>query len=128
VIEYDYDNNNQKRPFDQTATFCKISKEYSTYHAAFLGHEWSSDVAFYLKDSKVFFVLMKSGAEATYDEYRIYYDINKNVIKILNTSNGGDANIPFETVKPKEIKDKAEKKRIMDDVNSSFKKVLKMTK
>jgi hypothetical protein len=128
MIEYDYTNNSERYPFEQTATFCQVSKEYATYHAKFLGHEWNMDIAFYLKDKKVFFVLMTSGSEASSNEYRIYYDVKENVIKILNTSNEGDDAMPTESMKSKEIKDKVEKKRIIDDLNTSFKKVLKMTK
>ncbi len=123
MIEYSMANDSKKYPFEQTAEFCQISKEYSTYHAKFQGHEWSCETAFYLKDNTFFFVLMPCGAEGSADEYRIYYDDKGKIIKILNNTNEESGS---ENLKSVEITDKTEIKRITDDVNTDFKKVLKI--
>ncbi len=125
MIEYSMANDSKKYPFEQTAEFCQISKEYSTYHAKFQGHEWSGDMAIYLKNDTFFFVLMNYDEETNINEYRIYYDVKGNIIKILNATNEGADGATLKTV---EIKDKAKIKFRTDDINSNFKKVLKMLK
>ena len=88
VINYEsFDENSEKMPFEQLAEFCIISKDYNTYKANFCGYEWSNETSYYLNDNKIFFVFITSNAEACNNEYRIYYDINGKVIKILNKVN-----------------------------------------
>jgi hypothetical protein len=102
---------------EQTAERCHISKEYTIYKAKFSGHEWYSDIIYYLKNNKIFFAYLSAGAESCIYEYRVYYDLNENIIKILKKSNDCDVYSPL---KSSEIKDKAEIKRIYDNINSSF--------
>ncbi len=120
-----FDPSSEKMPFEQTAELCHISKDYITYHAKFCGYEWISDKIYYLKNNKIFFVFISSGSEACSNEYRVYYDLNENIIKILNKSNDCNGDSPL---KSSEIKDNAEMKRIYEDINTDFNKVLKMIK
>ena len=110
---------------DQTAERCHISKDYTTYNAKFSGHEWDSDEIYYLKNNKIFFVFMSTWAEGCIYKYRVYYDLNENIIKILMKSNDCDVGSHLNS---SEIKDKAEMKRIYNDINSDFNKVLRMVK
>jgi hypothetical protein len=110
---------------DQTAERCHISKDYTTYSAKFTGHEWVENNIYYLKNNKIFFVFISTMDEGCQDEYRVYYDLNENIIKILNKSNGCDVYSPL---KSSEIKDKAKMKRLYDDINSDFNKVLRIIK
>ncbi len=120
-----FDQSSEKMSFEQTAELCQISKDYITYNGSFCGYEWRSNKIYYLKNNKLFFVFITSEAEACIEEYRVYYDINGNIIKILKKSNDCDGNPPLNSV---EIKDKAEIKIINDDTNSDFNKALKMIK
>jgi hypothetical protein len=89
----DYKECFKEYPMKQTATYCKVSKEYTTYQAKFAGHEWDADVSIYMKNNKIFFVLMNTAAETTIGNYRLYYGVNDKVIKVLKKSNEGDENI-----------------------------------
>jgi hypothetical protein len=128
MMENTEDNNSHKYSMEQTATYCKVSKEYSTYQAKFAGHEWNADVSIYMKNNKIFFVLINNAAETTIDNYRLYYGVYDKVIKVLKTSNEGDDSITPESMKTIEIKNKAEMKSIVDEFDKDFKKILKMTK
>ncbi len=110
---------------EQTAERCHISKDYTTYNAKFSGHEWESDEIYYLKNNKIFFVFISTMDESWEYVYRVYYDLNENIIKILMKSNDGGGGSHLNS---SEIKDKAEMKRIYDDINSDFNKVLRMVK
>ena len=126
TINYEgFDQSSKKMPFEQTAELCHISKEYTTYNAKFSGYEWESDEIYYLKDNKIFFVFMVTGSASCSNEYRVYYDANENIIKILNKSNDCNGGSPINS---SEIKDKAEMKIIYDDIHSNFNKVLRMVK
>ena len=126
TINYEgFDQSSKKMPFEQTAELCNISKEYTTYNEKFSGYEWESDEIYYLKDNKIFFVFMVTGSASCSNEYRVYYDANENIIKILNKSNDCNGGSPINS---SEIKDKAEMKIIYDDIHSNFNKVLRMVK
>jgi hypothetical protein len=126
VTDYQgFDENSEKMPFEQKAEYCNVSADYSTYKAKFSGYEWSTETVFYLKGNKIFFVFMSSNSEACSNEYRIYYDLNRNVIKILNKSNDCDGDKPL---KSSEIQDKAEIKSIINEVNRDFNKAMQMLK
>jgi hypothetical protein len=104
--EYEgFDENSEKFPFQQSAEKCILTNEYQTLSGIFNGYEWNCNLSIYQKNGKMFFALMSSGAEACSSEYRIYYDINENVIKVLAKQNDCDGNSP--TIN-KEITDKKE--------------------
>jgi hypothetical protein len=124
-----FDPSSEKMPFEQTAEFCNISKDYVTYNANFSGYEWNTNKTYYLKNNKLFFVFIsswESGEELQYSickELRIYYDMNENIIQILEKTYECDGSLPTTSI---EIKDKAEIKIIKEDIQSDFDKVLKM--
>ena len=124
-----FDPSSEKMPFEQTAEFCNISKDYVTYNGNFSGYEWISNKTYYLKNNKLFFVFIsswESGEELQYSickELRIYYDMNENIIQILEKTYECDGSLPTTSI---EIKDKAEIKIIKEDIQSDFDKVLKM--
>ena len=124
----DYEGLNEeskKFPFPQTAELCRLSKDYSTYHAKFCGYEWHSDTTYYLKDNKIFFVFSSSNPESCKSEYRVYYDLNGKVIRILQKSDPDcDGSVASEN--SIEIKDKVEMKSIVNSINSDFSKLLKI--
>jgi len=125
-IEYDsFDKNSEKIPFEQTASSCKLSKVYSTYHGKFLGYEWGEDITFYMKNGKVFFVLMSNGAEACANEYRVYYDMKGNPIRVLKRFNDCNGDAPVEKG---EMPEGADKKQVLADIRTDFKKILSILK
>jgi hypothetical protein len=126
VINYEsFDENSEKMPFEQVAELCTISKDYTTYKSNFCGYEWRNETIYYLNDNKIFFVLIASNAEACSNEYRIYYDIAGNIIKILNKANDCDGEKP---IKSSEVTDKTEIKNIVDRINADYKKLLELLK
>jgi len=95
IIEYEgFDENSEKFPFDQFAEVCKLNNNYKTLSASFNGYEWNCNMSYYLKNDIPFFVLMSTGAEGCISEYRIYLDINGEIIKLLEKSNDCDGNSP----------------------------------
>jgi len=93
-IEYEgFDEASEKMPFEQTAEKCKLANNYVSISASLQGYEWNINVTYYYKNEKLFFVFISNGAEACFVEYRVYFDENQKIIKLLEKSNdcdGGD--------------------------------------
>lgn len=124
--EYDsFDKNSEKIPFEQTASSCKFSNVYSTYHGKFLGYEWGEDITFYMKNGKVFFVLMTNGAEACANEYRVYYDMKGSPIRVLHRFNDCNGDTPVEKG---EMPEGADKKQVLADIKTDLKKIIAILK
>ena len=126
VINYEgFSENSGKMPFEQVAELCNVSKDYTTYKSNFCGYEWRNETIYYLNANNIFFVFIASNAEACISEYRIYYDINGTVIKIINKANDCNGDKPIKSV---EITDKTEIKNIVDGINADYKKLLEILK
>ena len=90
-IEHEgFDEASEKFPFEQTAEKCKLGNNYVTIAASLNGYEWNSNISYYYKNDKLFFVLLSNGAEACIVEYRIYFDENQKIIKLLEKTNDCD--------------------------------------
>ena len=107
--EFDsFDEAGEKIPFDQNAEKCKLGNNYVTISASLNGYEWNSNVSYYYKNDKLFFVFISNGAEACMVEYRIYLDENQKIIKLLEKSNdcdGGDLKNNNEITDTKEFEE-----------------------
>jgi hypothetical protein len=112
-------------PFEQTAEKCTLKNNYSIIKGNFKGYEWGNDIFFYYKNNNLFFVYSEGGAESCYSEYRIYYDIKGNVIKILEKSNDCSGETP---VKNTDITEPEEQKRILLRVNEDLAAATEMLK
>lgn len=124
--EYDsFDKNAEKIPFEQSASSCILSKVYSIYQGKFLGYEWGEDITFYMKNGKVFFVLMSNGAEACASEYRVYYDLKGNPIRVLKRFNDCNGDAPVEKG---EMPEGADRKQLLADIRTDLKKILSILK
>lgn len=120
-----FDAKSEKIPFEQSAKSCELAKGYKVISADLKGYEWGRKWFFYYKDTKLFFVFNTGGAEACYSEYRIYYDNNGGVIKLLEKSNNCDG---AEATKNTELKNDKDKKTVLTMVDDDLKTILDMLK
>ncbi|WP_300670485.1 hypothetical protein [Soonwooa sp.] len=80
-------DNELSMDFVNKATECNLPNEIKILTGQFNGYEWDEQYSYYFKNGKLFFVYYEVNSEACSDEYRIYYDENKQVIQILTKTN-----------------------------------------
>lgn len=115
----------EQMPFKQISKKCDFSGHYTIYIGEFIGYEWDEKIIYYYENEKLFFVFIEQGAEACASEYRVYYDLNGNIIKVLQKSNDCDGEKPAISI---EVKDKSEKENLLLQIDSNFLQILEMIK
>ena len=114
----------EKFEFLQTAKYCNLTGGYKTLSGNLTGYEWWENLTFYFRENELFFVFINSGAEACEDEYRIYFDKNEQVIKILHKTN--DCDPTASNLTSREITDISEQTAILEDLYANFDKLMNM--
>lgn len=101
---------NMQFPFENTAEECTLpgGLRYQTLERN--GYEWSETSHFYYKDDALFFVFIDGGAEACGYQYRIYYDMEGEIIRVLSSENDCDGD---DVGKPTEVVDEKKRKEIL---------------
>lgn len=87
-----YDGLEEKYPFENTAKQCQLEDDLMYQQVQLNGHEWSETCSFYYKDNALFFAFLSGGAEACGYDYRVYYNKDGEVIKVLSAENDCDGN------------------------------------
>jgi hypothetical protein len=124
--EYDsFDSKSEKIEFKQKAKSCQYPNGYSKYSGIFTGYEWANTYELFFKDDKIFFVFITEGAEACYQEKRVYYNVTGNIIKTLVKSNecdGAEAKITAEKTDQEYIN------TVSSEINKALSKIKSMLK
>lgn len=80
--------------FEQVGRACNLENGFSYLEGEFYGYEWATTTTFYYKNNQLFFAYSRGGAEACAFEYRLYYDMNGEVLRITEKTNDCDGEIP----------------------------------
>ncbi len=84
TVGYDDNGKQIKSPYEQTIQRCNLSPIYSLYDGYFTGDHWGQSVKVYLKNKKIFFVLIAGGGEGSSYEERYYCNEDEKIIKELS--------------------------------------------
>lgn len=120
-----FDNESEKYPFIQRAQYCNYSGNYQTASGYFTGYEWTRNIFAYLKNKAVFFIFIEGADAGCLVEYRIYYDINGKVIKVLLKENDCDGDDPY---KSSVIQSVSLINSIVERINNDYNSILKLVK
>lgn len=112
--------------FTNTAKICELENGIKVFSGEFNGYEYQQKFSYYFKGDQLFFVYYDSGAEACYDENRIYYDENTQPIQFLLKTNDCDGNEPKANKKIEDPKQQKALLKIVDEHMLQIKKILKM--
>ena len=108
-----YDVVEEGIPFENKAKECQLEDGLMYQQIVLNGYEWSETASFYYKDGQRFFTYVSGGAEAYGYDYRVYYDRNGEVIRVLLAENDYDGE---EVSAPFEVTEAGRKKEILDAV------------
>jgi len=114
------DDDDEKYPFENKAKECQLEDGLMFQRVDLGGYEWGETCNFYYKDGKCFFVFISGGAEAYGYEYRVYYNREGDVIRVLLAENDFDGEEVSASI---EVTDNKKKKEILDAVAYAEKEV-----
>ena len=109
--EYSYEN---------TAKECQLADEFMYQQVNLIGYEWGETTTFYYKEDQCFFVYLSGGAEACGYDYRVYYDREGEVIRVLIAENDCDGDVIGSSV---EVTDAKRKQEILSSIANSEKEL-----
>ena len=91
-IKYDNPHSpNEKIPFNQTISVCRLDNSYLIRKGEYHGYEWAEDVFIYSKNEKIFFVFIKGNGEAYSYERRYYCNREEKIVQQLDReADGGE--------------------------------------
>jgi hypothetical protein len=93
-IEYETNYTTQeKQPFTQTISSCKINNIFVVKTGNFSGDHWYSNISIYYKNGKIFFVFEEGGGEGQTYETRYYCDSEERIIQQLHRESERNANL-----------------------------------
>ena len=113
-----YDIMEEGIPFTNTAKECLMENGFKYQQVEMNGYEWSETCNFYFKDNKRFFTYVSGGAEGYGYDYRVYYDREGEVIRVLLAENDYDGQEVGPSV---EITKETRKEEILNEVAISEK-------
>lgn len=100
VINYDIIE--EGFPMTNKAKSCQLEEDLSYEQVELNGYEWGETTSFYYHEGKRFFVFTNGGAEGCGYEYRVYYNPDGEIIRMLMSQNecdGREVSAPFEVTK-----------------------------
>ena len=112
-------------PFKNTAKECQLADNYMYQQVKLKGWEWEETTTFYYKEDQCFFVYLTGDAEACGYDYRVYYDREGEVIRVLLAENDCDGDVIGSSI---EVTDKKRKREILSSIANSkkeFRTILK---
>lgn len=115
-----YDVIEEGIPFENKVKKCRLEEELMYQQVVLNGYEWQETWNFYYKDDHLFFIYQSGGSEAYGYDYRIYYDREGEVIRVLLAENDYDGQ---EVSAPFEVKSENRKKEILDSADSAKKEM-----
>jgi len=93
-ITYDGFHSDDEYPFENEGKHCDFGNGYTVLFGEFLGYEWAEYATYYYKDDVLFFAFIESGAEACFEEHRLYYGSDGKVIQYIEKVNDCDGENP----------------------------------
>lgn len=115
-----YDVIEEGIPFENTAKKCQLEDNLMYEQVRINGYEWSETCTFYSKNDQQFFAFLSGGAEACGYDYRVYYNRDGEVIRVLLAENDCDGQ---EVSEPFEVTEAKRKKEILDAIGSAEKEL-----
>lgn len=115
-----YDGMEDQYPFENTAKECQLEDGFMFQQVLLNGYEWGETCTFYYKDGKRFFTYLSGGAEACGYDYRIYYNREGDVIRVLLAENDCDGQEVSSSI---EVTDEKRKQEILGSVAHSEKEL-----
>jgi hypothetical protein len=112
-------------PFKNTAKECQLADNYMYQQVKLKGWEWEETTTFYYKEDQCFFVYLTGDDEACGYDYRVYYDREGEVIRVLLAENDCDGDVIGSSI---EVTDKKRKREILSSIANSkkeFRTILK---
>ena len=106
--------------YENHAKICHLTGDLMYQQVKLNGHEWEETASFYYKGNKCFFVYIKSFSEACAHSYRVYYDRNGEVIRVLLAENDCDGDNVGSNV---EVTDRNQKQEILNSIAYSKKEL-----
>lgn len=114
MTSYDSFDGEEQIAFENTAEICNLAIGFTRKSVELFGYEWAETCTFYYEGDNLFFAYLSGGAEACAYEYRVYYDRNGKVIRLLASENDCDGEEPGESV---EVTDLKKSEDILSTVN-----------
>ena len=112
--------NDELRAFENTAKECQLADAFKYQQVNLNGWEWTETTTFYYKEDQCFFVYLKGGAEACGYEYRVYYNREGGVIRVLLAENDCDGEEVGSSI---EVTDEKRKREILNSIDNSKKEL-----
>ncbi|MEJ6491266.1 MAG: hypothetical protein QNL60_02250 [Flavobacteriales bacterium] len=106
--------------YENHAKICHLTGDLMYQQVKLNGHEWEETASFYYKGNKCFFVYINSFSEACAHSYRVYYDRNGEVIRVLLAENDCDGDNVGSNV---EVTDRNQKQEILNSIAYSKKEL-----
>lgn len=113
-----YDGMEGGYPFENTAKECQLEDDLMYQEVYLNGHEWGETTHFYYNEGKRFFTYLTGGAEGCGYDYRVYYDQEGEVIRVLLAENDCDGE---EVPNSIEVTDEKRKKEILASIANAEK-------
>ena len=107
-------------PFENTAKECQLADAFKYQQVNLNGWEWTETTTFYYKEDQCFFVYLKGDAEACGYEYRVYYNREGGVIRVLLAENDCDGEEVGSSI---EVTDEKRKREILNSIDNSKKEL-----
>lgn len=119
-----YDGMEDQYPFENTAKECQLEGDFMYQQVHLNGYECGETCTFYYKDGKRFFTYLTGSAEACGYDYRIYYDREGEVIRVLLAENDCDGQEVSSSIEVTDEKGKQEILRSVAHSEKEFKSIL----
>ncbi len=115
-----YDGMEDQYPFENTAKECQLENNFMYQQVYLNGYEWGETCTFYYKEDKRFFTYLTGGAEACGYDYRVYYNREGEVIRVLLAENDCDGEKVSNSI---EVTDEKRKQEILSSIAHSEKEL-----
>lgn len=114
LTTYDGLMESEQYPFENMVEECTLPMGLKYRTLIVNGYESSVTAHYYFKDGHLFFIFVDGGAEACAFQYRLYYDRNGELIRILSAENDCDGDAPGQQ---QEVKSSQKREEILSTLD-----------
>ncbi|NVK66717.1 MAG: hypothetical protein HWE22_19145 [Flavobacteriales bacterium] len=115
-----YDIMEEGFPMTNKAKSCQLEDDLKYEQIELNGYEWGETTSFYYHEGKRFFVYTSGGAEGCGYEYRIYYNTDGEIIRMLEARNDCDGKEVSASV---EVQKEGQKEEILNTIEHAEKEL-----